>query len=307
MTPKRARPRRKTGYCLHNYVLNWNGLVNVYWLEQRNSDVPADDDWLGPGEISRLSQLRFEKRRRDWRLGRWTAKRAVATYLNLSASAHAFARIEIHPEPSGAPQVFLDNVRTWLSISISHSSGVAVCGLAPTREEIGCDLEVVEPRTDAFVTDFFAAPEYDLLQSVPCNQRSLVVALLWSAKESALKTLRCGLRLDTRRVIVRSIGFPVDESRSPVYSNPDSFYSYEGYRWYPLRVHYDCTQVFQGWWAHKENLIRTLITAALCNPPRRFGMLENYERSNRHTPDAKQVDAKRAAAESRRMRAATVN
>ena len=54
-----------------------------HWLEQTEADLPAANDWLSAGERLRLDGMRFAKRHADWRLGRWTAKRALAAYLNL--------------------------------------------------------------------------------------------------------------------------------------------------------------------------------------------------------------------------------
>ena len=56
-------------------------VMEVYWLEQSEGDVPTTDDWLSPDEVVRLSTMRIAKRRSDWRLGRWTAKNALAVYL----------------------------------------------------------------------------------------------------------------------------------------------------------------------------------------------------------------------------------
>jgi 4'-phosphopantetheinyl transferase len=54
--------------------------MDVYWLDQTQADVPAGDEWLCAREAACLARLRFAKRRADWRLGRWTAKRALAAY-----------------------------------------------------------------------------------------------------------------------------------------------------------------------------------------------------------------------------------
>ena len=67
---------------------------------------------------------------------------------------------------------------------------------------MGCDLEMIEPRSDAFVADYFTVEEQALVARASAADRSRLLALLWSAKESALKALRAGLRLDTRCVIV---------------------------------------------------------------------------------------------------------
>ena len=58
-------------------------VMDVYWLEQSEADVPTADDWLSENEVARLNSLRVAKRRADWRLGRWTAKCAVAASLKL--------------------------------------------------------------------------------------------------------------------------------------------------------------------------------------------------------------------------------
>ena len=52
--------------------------MHVYWLEQTEANVPEDNTWLSPREVAFADRLRFAKRRADWRLGRWTAKRAGA-------------------------------------------------------------------------------------------------------------------------------------------------------------------------------------------------------------------------------------
>src|SRR5271165_7635467 len=102
--------------------------MKVYWLQQCASDVPSDNDWLSASENERLSGIRFPKRRADWRLGRWTAKNAVAACLNWPShpTATMLARVAIVPAESGAPQVFLAGEPAAISISISHRDGIAV-------------------------------------------------------------------------------------------------------------------------------------------------------------------------------------
>src|SRR5208283_2826825 len=97
--------------------------MDVYWLEQTEADVPAENQWLSAGEMLCLAGLRFAKRRTDWRLGRWTAKRALAAHLNLPADLSALANIEIQAATSGAPEVYLLNQPASVTISLSHRAG----------------------------------------------------------------------------------------------------------------------------------------------------------------------------------------
>jgi hypothetical protein len=54
---------------------------DILWLTRAFGDVPSDDAWLGQRELAVLERFRVSKRNREWRLGRWTAKCAVACAL----------------------------------------------------------------------------------------------------------------------------------------------------------------------------------------------------------------------------------
>jgi 4'-phosphopantetheinyl transferase len=227
--------------------------MNLYWLEQAEADVPAEDDWLSPGEALRLSGMRFARRRADWRLGRWTAKRAVAAYLNLAHDPQALMDVEILPAPSGAPEAFLRGEPVEVAISLSHRDGSAACAVAPAPVALGCDLEIVEPRSDAFIADYFTTEEQSLVARAPAADRFRLAALVWSGKESVLKALCTGLRVDTRCVTVN----PVDGPRR----------GGAGDSWRPLLARHTGGETFHGWWRHTGNLLRTVVAAPPAAPP----------------------------------------
>jgi 4'-phosphopantetheinyl transferase len=245
--------------------------MNVYWLEQTEEDLPAEDDWLNASEMARLSGMRFPKRRVDWRLGRWTAKRALACYLNLPPRHEALRQIELRAEPSGAPEVFLSNELASVTVSISHRAGAAACAVAAAGDVLGCDLEVIEPRSAAFLADYFTPEEQALVAQVAVADRSQLLALLWSAKESALKALRTGLRLDTRSLAVSLV-----DARGRVAENPERRLEDQTLSvrspgnlnsWRPLQVHCESGQTFDGWWRSTGSLLRTLVAAPPVAPP----------------------------------------
>jgi len=223
-------------------------MTEVYWLEQRETDVPPENDWLSPAEVLRLAGLRFAKRRADWRLGRWTAKRALAICLNLGDHHQALAKLEIGVAPSGAPEVILGQQPAGASISLSHCSGRAVCAVAPAEAALGCDVERIEARSHAFLADYFS-PEEQALVAHSADPSGLLT-LLWSGKESALKALHAGLRLDTRSVIVNPSGSSSDLNS-----------------WQGLRVRHEKDQVFQGWWRRDHDFVHTLVSAPPADPP----------------------------------------
>ncbi len=241
--------------------------MDVYWLEQTEADVPVGNRWLSARELSSLHNMRFPKRQNDWRLGRWTAKCALAACLNLASDFSALASTEILAAPSGAPEVLLFSQKAHVSISLSHRAGRAMCGVALSGDCIGCDLEIIEPRSDAFTVDYFTINEQTLVEQTPMEERPLLVTLLWSAKESALKALHMGLRLDTTFLDVKFVEEllpPTEQCRqylliSDSVPNPDA--------WHPLHVRYLGGQAFHGWWRHADHMVRTVVSALPLRAP----------------------------------------
>ncbi|HVO82164.1 MAG TPA: 4'-phosphopantetheinyl transferase superfamily protein [Terriglobales bacterium] len=235
----------------------------VYWLEQTEADVPAENDWLSLSEAARLNDMHIAKRRADWRLGRWTAKRALATYPKLSGHPPALADIEVRAEPSGAPEVFLANQPAAITISLSHRAGVAICAVAPPGVALGCDLEVIEPRSNAFLADYFTAEEQALVAQAAADDRPRLLALLWSGKESALKALRAGLRADTRCVVVCPVEKRPANDRQGHADHPilSAGSAHQRNIWCPLNVRHTSGAIFHGWWQNTDTFLRTLVAA----------------------------------------------
>jgi 4'-phosphopantetheinyl transferase len=236
--------------------------MRVLWLEQSLADVRTEDDWFSAWETSHLGSLRFPKRRADWRLGRWTAKRAIAAYLELPHDPGILATIEIRPAASGAPEVFIEAAPGDVSISLSHRGGIAACAVGEPDAVLGCDVEVVEPRSDAFVGDYFTAEEQAMTRQAAEPARFALIALIWSAKESALKALGTGLRSDTRCVSVainESCVSALDDTKSPACENSPPLLGGDSL-WRPLRVRYGEEQVFRGWWFCRDGLLRTMVS-----------------------------------------------
>ncbi len=217
------------------------------WLARGEDDIPPDPGWLAPGEAARAGGLRFTKRRTEYLLRRLAAKHAIAAAVGLRpVNTTVLARIEVRNAPSGAPYVLVDGGPCGLAVSISDRAGWAVCLVGTGLADVGCDLELVEPRSAGFVRDFLTAAEQRYVAAQP--DPDVAANLLWSAKESALKVLRTGLRRDTRSVEVT-----VHEGQS------------EG--WAPLTVRSVEGTVFPGWWRRDGRFLFTVASAAAVPPP----------------------------------------
>jgi 4'-phosphopantetheinyl transferase len=170
------------------------------WIVLPAGEEPAGRALLTQRERCLYQALRFPRRRHKWLLGRIAVKKLLGPLLSVDDTA-----ITTLNEPSGAPFVEIDGVgRLDWAISISHRAawGAAAVARPPVRA-LGIDIETVEPRSDAWLADYFTSREMqDVAAAGP--KRDQLVALTWSAKESMLKALGVGLRLDTRTIEVRA-------------------------------------------------------------------------------------------------------
>jgi 4'-phosphopantetheinyl transferase len=227
--------------------------MQIYWCEQTQGDLPPDNEWVSALEYAKFNTFRVPKRRADWRLGRWTAKQAVAGVLGISVDRASLREIVVHAADTGEPLVHVLGFHNPITISLSHREGRALCAVALGAIPLGCDLELIEPKTAAFISDYFTIEEQQVVAGVSPMAQSLAASLLWSAKESALKALHVGLSVDTRSVMVdRAIQRDIGQSDGT---------------WRQFLVHSADPVAFYGWWRCEDDIIRTVISNALINPP----------------------------------------
>lgn len=224
------------------------------WLALGEDALPPGKHWLAPGEAARLAGLRYTKRRTEYLLRRLVAKHAVASVTGRPTDPATLAGIEVRNAPSGAPYVCVGGAPLGVGVSITDRAGWAVCVTSPTGPPaMGCDLELVEPRTPGFLHDFLTVAEQRLVASHPAGEeRDAAANLIWSAKESALKVLRTGLRRDTRTLEV-----------TPEAPRGDG--------WGALTVRAVEGKAFAGWWRRDGRFLLTVAAEVPAPPPVALG------------------------------------
>jgi 4'-phosphopantetheinyl transferase len=218
------------------------------WLTSSAAEVPPGDDWLSARERAVLAGRGLAKRREDWRLGRWTAKAAVAAWLGTDAE-----RVEVLAAADGAPDAWVDGARATISLSLSHRAGRALAVVADLPAAIGCDLEIVEHRTGPFVREWLTPGEQAALGPLDGTARDTAANLMWAGKEAAAKVRREGLRLDVRRAEVE-LGAP-------------------GSGWRPLTVRWAEGDATAGWWCAAGGWVMTIAGSPAPAPPARLARL----------------------------------
>lgn len=219
------------------------------WLSQRQADVPEGDRWLGERERAVLAGLSMDRRRADWLLGRWTAKRALGVWLGAVPT-----QVEVLAGADGAPEAWLDGRRAAVSVSLSHRGGRGMAVVTDAPGLAGCDLELIEPRSDAFVRQWLAQSEQQLVDASDPSERPLLANLIWTAKEAAAKVRRDGLRLAVQSAVV-TIG-----ERSA-----------RNGAWLPLQVTWpDGARTTAGWWRAEPGWVMAVAGEPGTAPPRKL-------------------------------------
>ena len=224
------------------------GGLRVSWFSAGLDTLPEDDSWMDEAEAGRIGSMTYSKRRLESTLSRHTAKSTLVRALELDPGESSMARVTIRNASDGAPEAYLDGGEIDAVIAMTDRADWAVCAVLHGSVRVGCDLELVESRSDAFIRDYFTPAEQSVAMEVVDEERHLRANLIWSAKESALKVLRTGLRVDTRSVEVRIDSEPA------------------GPGWNPLEV-IGGDVAFPGWWHRFGEFVLTVVAAAPVGEP----------------------------------------
>lgn len=211
--------------------------------------MPRGEAWLAGEERGVLARMTVPKRKGDWTLGRWAAKRALVA----AGEADREADVSVLAAPSGAPEAFVLGRRAPVALSLTHSHGVAVAALAPSESLLGVDLERVEVRTAAFLADWFTEAEQAFVAAGEAGEPGLSATLVWSAKEAVMKALREGLRIPPKAIEVAPVAGPADGA------------------WRPYEARGPGAEEWRGWWRAEAGFVLAAVARPASLPPQRIG------------------------------------
>lgn len=154
---------------------------------------------LGPAERAQFYALPATGLRRyEWLMGRIAAKEAARdwfqTKFNLSLAS---ADIEIVQDERGAPglRCVAAGAVVMPCVSISHSRMWAAAVVAEPGLAVGVDYQRLDHlRADDLIQGGFGAGEQKIFETLAAEERGLVAAALWCAKEAAAKAAGLGLQ-----------------------------------------------------------------------------------------------------------------
>ncbi len=64
--------------------------------------------------------------------------------------------------------------------------------------------------------DYFTEPEAQMVLALPIEEQALIASILWSGRESIVKALQIGLRIDTRQIALDLDPLTSNEDWQPI-------------------------------------------------------------------------------------------
>ena len=170
------------------YIVRPSGFTNVEWL-----GLYA----LSAVEVDQAMRLRSVRARAAYVACRSLLRALVSTYAHVPVD-----QIEIGQGEYGKPVVTYPTGKC-VEFNISHSRQVSVLAMAPAVP-IGVDVvEVAEvPEGQGFARRVLTDRELGVWSALQHNRRAEWLGRVWAAKESYLKWIGVGLKVDPRTVDV---------------------------------------------------------------------------------------------------------
>lgn len=158
-------------------------------LNQHESTLENLANSLSEDELARANRFYFLEHRQRFIAGRGSLRTILGGYLGVTAK-----EVQFDYEPRGKPFLASKFADSGLGFNLSHSQNLALCAVSKHRQ-LGVDLEYIRPMSDleSLANRFFLPREYELVRSLPNEQKSSVFFRYWTCKEAYLKATGEGI------------------------------------------------------------------------------------------------------------------
>lgn len=171
-----------------------------------------------------FNKMKYEKRKRDFLLGRYAGKLAVSSFCDGEELTHIHIGFGVFGQP-----IVKHQSKDTPEVSITHSQERAYAIAFPFGHQIGIDMEHQTKNLNALdaIKSQLTQNEINLSRILGIPESDAYVAF-WTMKESLSKVLKCGL----------TVPFRLLEVTSPVVTNrwiEVQFKHFEQYKSYAYR------------------------------------------------------------------------
>lgn len=138
-------------------------------------------------ELTYYDNLKFEKRKKSYLVGRYAAKHALAALLG----DKDLSNIRIDQGIFSQPIVSCDSAHN-IGVSITHCDELGAAIAFPESHPMGIDIERVNKNKREVMESQLTDAEQKLI-SETWNSRDALLTLIWTVKEALSKVLKTGL------------------------------------------------------------------------------------------------------------------
>lgn len=144
------------------------------------------DTILHPEELEYFQTLKVLKRKKEYFLGRFAAKRALLRLTGGSSLSEILIKPGVFQQP-----IAVGSGCDRYSVCISHSGNIAAGIAYPSGHPLGIDIEWYEDKNLETLKSQIDSKEMPDMSG--CQSESERYTRAWTVKESLSKVLRCGL------------------------------------------------------------------------------------------------------------------
>ncbi|MFX1574870.1 MAG: SDR family NAD(P)-dependent oxidoreductase [Promethearchaeota archaeon] len=183
---------------LKEYYLLKNGKMSAIFhilpIEKLKLQFQSDNKFLETHltkyEIEGSKRFKNEKRKLEYFSGIITAKEC---YLKQFSNNFSYLDIEIQKNNKGKPFYYSkkDKQKLPINLSISHSHEFSIAIIS--KNQVGIDLELIEPRSPSFYKEVFTESERELI-----SENDKLGTIYWTAKEACSKAIGEGFHVNFR-------------------------------------------------------------------------------------------------------------
>ncbi|MEA5460953.1 4'-phosphopantetheinyl transferase superfamily protein [Arcicella sp. LKC2W] len=150
-------------------------------------------------EYQRYISFTTDVRKVSFLLGRYCAKKAIASLFNIKSLNQIYIDSGIFNQPI----IKLPNIPN-MRVSISHDGVSAVALAFPEEHPMGIDIESIDEDKCSEISTYFTNHEKTLYQGIN-HSKIQIDTILWTAKESLSKVLKTGLTTGLEIMEVESL------------------------------------------------------------------------------------------------------
>jgi phosphopantetheinyl transferase (holo-ACP synthase) len=155
-----------------------------------HSSSPADyrkmEECLHWQEYQYYQTLKYEKRKKSYLLGRYSAKKAFSHYVNEANPGKILIQSGIFSQP-----VAVYEYGRNIQVSIAHCLDFGAAIAFPEAHPMGVDIEMAEWEKIRDFEEQITDNEKELIKSY--YSKCVMLTVLWTVKEGLSKVLRAGL------------------------------------------------------------------------------------------------------------------